>query len=615
MALRYTSTTDKHRHLYYEEAAQAAPTSTTIDKKHLHELIMVDGALQIMESEGHTHEPAEEYVISRPSKPEVDEEKSETERDNSTVQDLMDMYMSAKDDEAECREDGNESYDFRYGKPWADEDADALKKNQRACLAVDEVGALIELLVGYQQQNRTDIFVKPVEGGDQQVAEILNILIKNVLDRNNFPYEETRTFEDEVVVGRGFFSVFVDYERDILGEIRIEHIPWDKPYLGPHEKIDGSDMEYMVLTDEYSKARIIRLFPDKKEAINSFFAKWSDETSSSIQARPGETYKTTTDSTKVLRYGSEPVANIATKEIKLFERWMKEFYTSYLALDKANANVYEIEPGDRDAVKSLGFEIVERSAYRMRVTKTAGTILLSDEYSDAKDFPVIVCYANKYKNRFQGKVEPLKDAAREIDKRRSQLADYLNAAMGALFVQENSMSPQELNKFQKNATNPRHICKIQDIALIPRRAEPIRIPVEFIQEDAISSQKLQTIANMRDLTAVNQSNVSGRALMVQRRASLVGNDFLFDHLDLAKKIMALRLVDMIQEVYTPDRIARIIMSQNGGQVQVEEQQVQFTPEAIEDLLKNADLTKYDIVIDQSPHSKTMNELNAKRRRA
>lgn len=607
MAIRYTTEQNKHSHLFYEEALQKGPSSTTIDKKHLHEIMVVDGQVVIMEAEGHTHEPAQEYVFELPADPETDETKTPSEEESRKVTELMEMYQQAKADEKDCRDKGDESYKFRYGQPWTDEDKDALKKQSRACLAVDEIAAMVELLIGYQQQNRTDIFVKPTEEGDQAVAEILNILIKNILDRNNYVYEESRAFEDEVVVGRGFFMVYSDYERDPLGEIRIEHMPWDKPYMGPHDKLDASDMEYMVLTDEYSKAKLVRLFPEKKDSINTFFAKWTDESQSSIQARPGETYKTSSDD-KILRYGSEAVANLATKEVKVFERWMKEFYTSYIAMDKETANVVEIDSADKDRIKSLGFEIITRSAYRMRITKTAGTVLLSDEYTDAKDFPVIVAYANKYKEKFQGKVEPLKDAAREIDKRRSQLADYLNAAMGAMFVQEDSMSPQEFQKFTKNATNPRHVCKVSDINLMPRRADATRIPVEFVQEDALSSQKLQVIANMRDLAGFQQSNVSGRALMVQRRASLVGNDFLFDHLDLAKKVMALRIIDMIQKIYTPDRIARIIMSQNQGRVQVQEQEVQFTPESINELLTNADLTKYDVVIDESPHSKTMNEL-------
>ncbi len=43
----------------------------------------------------------------------------------------------------------------------------------------------------------------PVEGGDQIVADMLTILIKIVTEQNNYSFEESLIFKDEIVAGRG----------------------------------------------------------------------------------------------------------------------------------------------------------------------------------------------------------------------------------------------------------------------------------------------------------------------------------------------------------------------------------------------------------------------------
>ena len=88
---------------------------------------------------------------------------------------------------------------------------------ERAALTINEIEPKIDLLSGYQRQNRTDFKFMPVEEGDQRVADILNVVVKNITDQCQYPHEETLVFEDMAIRGRGCFNIYVSNEKNILG--------------------------------------------------------------------------------------------------------------------------------------------------------------------------------------------------------------------------------------------------------------------------------------------------------------------------------------------------------------------------------------------------------------
>jgi hypothetical protein len=103
---------------------------------------------------------------------------------------------------------------------------------------------------------------------------------------------------------------------------------------------------------------------------------------------------------------------------------------------------------------------------------------------------------------------------------------------------------------------------------------------------------------------------SGIALMEQKKQGLIGNEFLFDNFSFAKKQLGKRLVRHIQEVYTPERMIRILTNRNarrpeGQGIEVGGKPVlEYDPQELLSILQNVDLTKYDVVVSESPHSPT-----------
>ena len=191
--------------------------------------------------DGHTHEIGEEVPAST---------KSDNETDEETVSDVRSLFKEVLELEGDYRKRGEESEGFVAGfgttgtmeGQWEKKLKTKLINADRAALTINEIEPKLDILSGHQRQNRLDIKYFPVEEGDSTTAEILNIPTKNLLEQNNFNFEETEEFDDGMITGRGNLNLYVDYEKNLDGDIIVEWFPWQQAFYGPHNKKDASDL-------------------------------------------------------------------------------------------------------------------------------------------------------------------------------------------------------------------------------------------------------------------------------------------------------------------------------------------------------------------------------------
>ena len=154
--------------------------------------------------------------------------------------------------------------------------------------------------------------------------------------------------------------------------------------------------------------------------------------------------------------GTHKVLDIAKKEVRVFECQRYVYEDNPVAVmveDDFYHNMFGWREEDVEAVKTLpGMKVVETSARKVRITRVAGNVLLSDENPadlPIDEFNVVLMYAKKRKGRFWGKVRRAIDPQREMNKRASQTIDIGNkcAAYG-WFIDANTFpDDMEKNKF------------------------------------------------------------------------------------------------------------------------------------------------------------------------
>ena len=584
---------------------------------------------RVFPAEDHTHELIEHI-------PQITQKK---EKERDIVKQIINLYAQAKKNEEYAISEAMDAEEMYEHKQWKQQDKDTLESQDRAAVTINKCEEKMDNLSGYQRQNRTDIKFLPTEEGDQRVADILNIVVKNITEQCYFPREETKVFDDSGITGRGLFNIYPDYDIDIHGKIVVEKFPWDECHFGPHEKEDLSDCDYLVKTKWFPLSKLKEMYPDKA-------GKLTPENREMEQSTKGDSEDWDTTHGKTTITAGDDLVDKTNKQYKMLECWRKVYRNVNLLINSQDGFVFSADGwNDRDVKMAMtipGFRAIPRLVYDMRVTKVISQVMLEDYYPDLayNDFYIVPLYAKKRKNNFWGKIKGAKDIQKLINKAYSQFVDILNkmSAYGWFYDDETFPNRNEEAKFKRNASSPGFTQKVGNVAKPPQKVEGVKFPDQIIGAIQLLSTDMREIMNinleMMGMGGQSQSGIAIRQKIVQQ---LLGNDFLFDNLSFAKQKLGKIIVAMIQKMYSPERLLRIVLNQNmresvtiGGasidtpqarqkqMQQMENQQrsqvqnpQQINPQQMErfitqqeivNLLQNEDITKYDVITAESPAS-------------
>jgi hypothetical protein len=548
--------------------------------------------------DGHTHE-IQEYTLKAAKK---------KEDEAQVLADVRELFKTGRDLEKDSLKKAKESEDFYAGKHWDEQERNRLESLSRAAVTINKIEKNVDQICGMQRQERTDIRFVPQEGGDQKVADILNVTTKHILNRCFFSREESAVFEDAVIAGRGLFNVFVRFDSDLRGEIVVEKFPYLDVVFGPHEKLDLSDCEYLVKHRWFSKAKLEQLWPDKVDEIQKDFEDY-------LLPEPHVQYShdqyASSDNTYAV--GGDIMVNLAKKEYRVLECWRKVYEKASVV---ANAqedfyfNAYGWDAKDLRSARTIpGFFVIENNITKFRVTKVAGGVVLSDEFPaelPADDFFVIPVYAKKRGYEFWGKVESAKDAQKYVNKNYSLALDIGNKMSAYGWFYDGGTFPEnEREKFKRLSSSPGFMIELTSVAQPPMKVEGTKFPSELI--NLMELGKNEITEQMNIIITPNGANESGNLFAQRRNDKLLGSEYLFDNLSFAKQKLGRLLIKLIQKYYTPDRITRIVRNASSKDpVELAGQPVdEFSDQDIMDMLTTTDLEQYDVEVTESTWSPSM----------
>lgn len=584
--------TNGHRHIVYFGENGIALASTAKDHAPEIKVNVETGEISAVDPDGYIHEIVDYEIVSKKSK-----EKDDLE----TVKNVLVDYQECFEFEDKSRQAGREAEKMYSHEQWEDKDKPS---GDRAAVTVNVLEDKIDNLTGYQKQNRTEPHFLPGEKGDSIVADILNIVIKDICNSCYYQREKSKVFEDESIIGRGLFNVYEDYERDVRGNIIIERFQWDDCFFGPHDKEDLSDCEVMFKTKWYSESKIKGLYPEKFEGMGT------DQ--KSLELKPEENQDGGIDRTKY------ELIDVNAKKYRLLERWKKEYEQTDVAVFAQDAFVYRLEGWSKEDIAALktiaGMATLKRINYRMRKTRVVSDKLLEDEYLTDDDFEIIAAYGKFRKGKFWGKIEGVKDLQLLINKTYSQFIDIIAkvANYGYFYDADTFDDIKDEEYWRQNASSPGFTAKVANSEKPPKKEEGVKFPTEIVNAIQLFSQNLREIMNVNlSLQGISNNDQSGVAIRQKVIQQLIGNDFLFDNMKFAEQLMFKIVIKKIQKLYTPERIYRIVENQNikkqaepssEGVILAGKPMSEYPKEAIMALLETVDLTDHDIIVSDAPDS-------------
>lgn len=601
-----------HVHLVYVNDESGA-SACSVDDGHMHDVVWdADMGQWVLgfAPDGHSHIlldlPERSYSLDK-------------ENDKDVLEDVYALFREWVESDAENVKDAETAEKFYWGEQWEKELKDSLENQGRAALTINQIERMVDGLCGEQRQERTDLRYYPLEGGDQRVADILNIVSKHLLESCFFSREESKVFEDMVIAGRGAFNLYVDFKKDIQGEIKVERFPWSDVVFGPHEKEDLSDCEGLIKHRMYSRARLKSIFPKHAEKISNVFvdAQLDPKASSSVSVRyPSGNYLHSNSITPWVIGGKYPTIDIARKELRLIECWRKVYETLHVVVNLSDNFFYRAEGWSDKQVNQVrtmpGFSVVERETEKLRITKLVGNVVLSDEYPaelPVDDYFIVPVYGKRRDGKWKGKVISGIDTQREVNKRHSQAIDIGNTSAGyGWFYDDTTFSDEKTKRdFESHVSSPGFKLKITDQSRPPLKIEGGKFPAEIVQLMQMSDSALTALMSVDILP--NGANESGAMFMQRKKLRMSANEHLFDNMAFAKKKLGSLLVKLIQRYYTPERLMRLLQTSasvpSAQSPQVGGQPLEnYDPNEIIALLSTADLVNYDVVVAESGYSPT-----------
>lgn len=475
---------------------------------------------------------------------------------------------------------------FMLGDQWTQEEKRKLYDQGRNAFVFNKIRSGINLITGYQRQNRLSTVVSPVLDGSQKTADQYSQCVLHAFNYDNAYNTISDAFGSSVVSGFSLVSVYHDYSQDpINGDIRFRHEPWNTFICDPYfTKRDFSDCNYIIRRRYVSQEQAEMLLP-KKESLIKELRQMGWERDEKFSWMPYQ------------RQPSYQEHLLAYDEI-----YRRETVQQNVILNTETNQMVDFD-GSKEQFEQLQMEypqleMIKRSKYRIRLDVMLNNEPVHKEYNpqglDVYPFvpfiPVFYPESDQWDLKVQGLVRQLRDPQREANRRRSQMIDILDSQINSGYIaDENSVvNPRSLYQsgqgkviWRKKGSSPNSIEKQQ----------PAQIPPSWFQLQELFDSDMNNILGLNDAAfgRMESAGESGVMQMLRQSAAITSVQDVFDNLRLSQKLIGKLVMKMVAQ-WSPEKVMRI------------------TGEQPTEDFYSPDFTKYDAVVQEGMLTDTQRQM-------
>jgi len=494
------------------------------------------------------------------------------------------------------------------GRQWSAEDRKILDAQKRPAYEFNEIMPAINAAVGYQIQNRMDISFKPRGAGDHETAITLSKLVKCIADCERLHWKETQVYTDGMIQQRGYYDIRMDFDTNVMGEIRIDTLdPLDvvpDPDAKTYNPDDWADVIITRwLTASEIQGRYGKDAASKAEATNEE----DDNDFGSIDGEDVERNKFGTEENTQRFYDS-------------YTSDRKKTYARYRVIERqvAESNlvpcIISAETGDVVTKANLSDEQIadmlakggqeaKRVRRQIRWIVTTSTVELHNAISPYDHFTIVPFFAFFRRGQTAGMVDNAIGPQEALNKAVSQYIHIVNtSANSGWTVEENSLTNMTTDDLQAQGARTGLVIEYKKGAQPPQKIQPNQVPsgVDKMIDRATAALKSVTVPDaMRGMS--ESANESGVLYQSKQFAAQQGLAVPLDNLTFTRHMMASRILKLIQRYYDSYRVFRITETDpvTGKETDVALEINKFD-EATGQYLNDVTVGKYDTVITEVP---------------
>lgn len=444
--------------------------------------------------------------------------------------------------------------------------------------------------INTMRQNRPQIQVVPVDNGaDTDIAKILGGLIKDTEEASNAEDATDQAAENAVFGGLGFIRLATDYVSDDSFNQEPRFVPIENPEA--------------VLLDPLSK----RL--DGSDASKCLVVEWVKK--SAIKAQYGE------DATDFEVEGATDWENKPDDTVLIAEYFYKEDVSDELLLLEDGSIAFKSELSEDDAVFAVETRPTKRT--EIKWAKISGSKVLETGVFPGKFIPIVPVYGavNWIGNERHvfSLVHFAKDPQRLFNYWKSAEAHILQKNQDDILAVEHEaiagFEDEWLNPGRYGASRYRSRDESGTQYAAPQRIGAAQPPAGILNATATSQALISDTLNMHaPQMGQDVNSQSGRAIGLLQRQADTAHFHFQDNLNKSLRQCGRILVDLYPRLYDTPMVRRII-GMDGEEEMVKLNAQPETPDemskAIDGVLNNLSMGRYDVRIDTGPSFNTQRE--------
>lgn len=527
-----------------------------------------------------------------------------------TVQRVHSHYKDSQKHLGDWLTEARTLYKYVAGDQYDLDDRAIMEDENRPVIVFNFMDKFIDIVVGMEISNRQEIRYYPRGKEDVKVDEVMTGAGKWVRDLADSEDEETDAFRDTMVCGMGWTDTYMNYSENPDGEIengqRLD--PMRCRYDPKANKKNITDSQWRMYIEDWSWGEIKEDWPEVAEKFNGARGPWDNDLDTASERR-----HLADEAWRYERNGL-PTRNQHVVRVAKYQ-WREKGTIYRVAIPNpqtGQSKMKEYKPDEwrkekpilQELFSALGMPFVEGQQYlkqRRLFYKQAfvmGGTLLEEGEAPCDEAFTLQCITGKRdrdKNYWYGMGRGLKDPGKWVNKFFSSILDVIaKNAKGGMMIEEGAVA--DMRKFEDEWAKSDSVTQLEPGAISENKIK--EKPVANYPEGL--DRLLQfTMGAFSEVTGLN-AEIMGMANRDQpigietqrKKAGMVILSWAFDALRRYRKQQGRVLAFFIRKYISDERLIRIV-GQDGAQ---------YVP-----LIKDPEVDKYDVVVDESPTSPNMKE--------
>jgi hypothetical protein len=504
----------------------------------------------------------------------------------------------------------NEDYYLGGGLQWSESDRARMRAERRFMAELNHVLPAVNTATGLQLHSRVDMSFLPRGGGaDENRAETLSKVVRQVCDAVEYQWKESQAYEDGLIQQRGYLELRIDFSRNFQGEIVCElPDPLDvrpDPDANSYDPQDWADVTITrwLTADEIEE----RYGSDKIDELHDLADAWfeDDEYGRRNHFGPDADAGESNDWNGWVRQDDED--DKATRRFLIIDR-------QHRRLVQGEVIVYytgEIRPialmTEQQVSEALQRGIKTNTKHRrIRWSVTCGRTVLHDDWSPYASYTIVPYFPIFRRGRTRGMVDNLRSPQDVENKAVStEIEIGTKTANAGWVVWEDSLANMQPEDLELHGSKNGLVLVVRKGFDKPEKIQMGQVPLGISKIAEKAEFAIKTISGMSDALQGQRGNeVSGVAIKSKQYMGQTQIGRHLDNLQYTRRLVARKLVELVQHYYTEERVFRITDPET-GEVKEELAVNQEQPDG--SILNDLTIGRYDVVVTDTPTNATYEE--------